>query len=213
MPRADWRPCKFPEKLVGDIDDALNQLRLIHEKYQLPGAFAQPGASELAWPAMLPSSPEVELLYTAHAPSGVRLETGAMPMKLHGRDTLEQGQVGYRWSSLPAGLQRDEAWPDAWLVIMDIVGGGNPVIAVTNEAGTPVLAGYDGVGPFKVADSLADFVLAMSSLIDIVYGEFDVSEVGDDDGPSEAFAARVTESIEPLLRKDNFARFADYLYG
>jgi hypothetical protein len=60
---------------------------------------------------------------------------------------------------------------------MDDNGGGKPVIAVTDLDQTPVYSSYNVVAPFQIADSLADFILALSKMMDIVYGEFVASNL------------------------------------
>ncbi len=96
---------------------------------------------------------------------------------------------------------------------MDDRGGGKPIIAVTNVKNTPVLASFDCVEPFKIADSLADFISALTKLIDIVYDEFDIFDISNDDGISTTFMARVNSEITPILGDDNRRRFVDYFYG
>ncbi|MNG20628.1 hypothetical protein D3C84_1049000 [compost metagenome] len=76
-----------------------------------------------------------------------------------------------------------------------------------------MFASYDVVQPFQIADSLADFIRALSRLIDIVYGEFNIFDLSDDDGISDAFLKRLLEEVEPILGEDNTSRFVDYFYG
>jgi hypothetical protein len=198
---------------VQDFDQALDVLKRIHQKHNLPGHFGRRETLDAVWPAGLPRAQEVDALYLHHTPSGIKLQTGLAPMRLHGLDTLQKGQIGYRWTSTAPGLSLSAAWPAAHLVIMDEVGGGNPIIAVTDMPGTPILARIDAGTAFQIAASMAHFFLAMAALIDIVYGEFDVFDVGDDDGVNEVFLARLTEQIEPVLGKENCVRFVDYFYG
>lgn len=195
------------------LDHSLNTFKRIHQKHHLPGHFGKRDTLDAVWPAGLPRTQEMDALYLRHTPSGIKLQTGLAPMKLHGLDTLQKGQVGYRWTSTSPGLLLSAAWPSAHLVIMDEAGGGNPIIAVTDVPGTPILARIDAGTAFPIAASMADFFLAMAALIDIVHGEFDVFDIGDDDGVSEVFLARLTEQIEPILGKENGVRFVDYFYG
>jgi len=201
------------ELVVHDFDHALDVFKRTHQKHNLPGHFGRRDTLDAVWPAGLPRTQEMDALYLHHTPSGIKMQTGLSPMRLHGLDTLQKGQIGYRWTSTSPGLLLSAAWPTAHVVIMDEAGGGNPIIAVTDAPGTPVLARIDAGTAFPIAGSMADFFLAMAALIDIVYGEFDVFDVGDDDGLSEAFLARLTEQVEPILGKENCARFVDCFYG
>lgn len=126
---------------------------------------------------------------------------------------LNKAQTGYRWINSIDGPVLSDEWPSQHVVIMDDMGGGKPIIAVTNTYATPVFASYDVVEPFQIAESLADFIFALSRLIDIVYGEFDIFDVADDDGISTAFMARLNSEITPVLGEANKDRFVDYFYG
>ncbi|MBD1106703.1 hypothetical protein HXV84_09485 [Pseudomonas amygdali pv. morsprunorum] len=57
------------------------------------------------------------------------------------------------------------------------------------------------------------FFLALSKLIDIVYGEFDIFEISDDDGLNDAFVAKIASDLKPILGQENFERFIEYFYG
>ncbi|MNI73958.1 hypothetical protein D3C73_1300060 [compost metagenome] len=96
---------------------------------------------------------------------------------------------------------------------MDDSGGGKPIIAVTDVEKTPVFASYDVVESFQVADSLADFILALSRLVDIVYGRFNIFDLSDDEGVSSIFLTMLNDEVAPILGEDNAARFIDYFYG
>jgi hypothetical protein len=75
-----------------------------------------------------------------------------------------------------------------------------------------VYASYDIVAPFQIADSLADFILALSKMMDVVCGEFNVFDLSDD-GVSDAFLTRLQDEIGPILGDENTGRFIDYFYG
>ncbi|MBD2806959.1 hypothetical protein ID855_20270 [Xenorhabdus sp. ZM] len=97
---------------------------------------------------------------------------------------------------------------------MDDIGGGNPIIVSLDAQDTSVYAGYDVSRPFKITDSLADFLLALSKLIEIVYGEFAIFEICDEnDELKPEFIKRLRKEIEPLVGSDNFEHFFDYFYG
>lgn len=198
---------------MSQVDDALKELSFMHAKYQLSGQFVASGNASVRWPAELPRSAEIELYYNNYEPKGIKIETGLTPLKLFEVEGLKKGQVGYRWINTADGAVLDNEWPVSDLVIMDDSGGGKPIIAVTNVASTPVFASYDVVQPFQIADSLADFIRALSRLIDIVYGEFNIFDLSDDDGISDAFLNRLLEEVEPILGEDNTSRFVDYFYG
>jgi len=77
-----------------------------------------------------------------------------------------------------------------------------------------VWASYDVGKPFKIADSLADFLLAFAKTIEIVHGKFDIFDIyNDDDELSPKFVKLLTKEVSPLLGEENFERFFDYFYG
>jgi hypothetical protein len=198
---------------MSDIDGALKDLSAVHAKYNLSGRFLASSDVSFRWPAELPRSVDLDVFYNDYEPGGVKIETGLTPLKLFDMVALKKAQIGYRWITSADGVVLNDEWPAQDLVIMDDIGGGKPVIAVTNVKKTPVLASYDAVKPFQIADSLADFILALSRLIGIVYGEFNIFDVSDDDGISNAFIARLNAEIGPILGEDNGSRFIDYFYG
>lgn len=195
------------------ISDVLKGLSVVHAKHKIPGRFLASDDASTRWPPALPCSVELEAFYNQSEPHGVQIETGLTPLKLFDVIALEKAQTGYRWISNTGGLVLNDEWPAQDVVIMDDRGGGKPIIAVTNIKNTPVLASYDCIEPFKVADSLADFILALTKLIDIVYDEFDIFDISNDDGISTMFMARVNSEITPILGDDNRRRFVDYFYG
>ncbi|MCG8296309.1 hypothetical protein [Pseudomonas entomophila] len=196
-----------------DLEIALQVLKSAHAKYHLPGVFRSGRGAETDWPASIPAARELVLFYNECEPLGVKLETGLTPLKLMALDDLEKAQVGYRWSNAAGGLVTFAAWPEQHVVIMDDIGGGKPLIAVTGEPGLPVYANYGAGPPFEVAAKFADLLIALARLIDIVHGEFCVFDVFDDDGVVEAFRSRTQAEIEPVLGAENFGRFFDYFYG
>ncbi|MFJ4344796.1 hypothetical protein [Pseudomonas sp. NPDC089401] len=192
------------------LNDSIEELKTIHAKYGVAGKF---NAKCDAWPHELPSSTELDSLYTLSEPSDVKFETGLTPLKLFSISILRNAQVGYRWVNQYGIKLENEAWSKSYVVIMDDNGGGKPIIAVCNEENTPIFASYDAVAPFKIASSLADFLMALAKTIDIIYGEFHIFDVSDDDGVSEDFLARMQERVMPILGKENFERYIDYFYG
>lgn len=198
---------------MSDIEIALKELSAVHAKYNLSGQFFASNDVSVRWPAELPHSTELDVFYNGYEPDGVKIETGLTPLKLFDMVALRQAQIGYRWINTTDGALLSDEWPAQDLVIMDDMGGGKPVIAVTNVEKTPVFASYDVVEPFQIAESLADFILALSRLIDVVYGEFNIFDVSDDDGVSDAFMARLNSEIGPILGEDNRSRFVGYFYG
>lgn len=192
------------------INDGLAAFSQAHAKYVLPGNISAAPTS-LTWPNDVPRSPELYEFYSRH-PAGVKIETGFTPRHVIDIKKLEKGQAGYLWNVTASGNTINPSWPKEYVVFMDSAGG-NPVIAVVNQEGTPVCAAYDAIEPFRISDTLGEFFLALSKLIAIVYGEFNVFDIGDDDGLSDVFISRLTEELLPTLGQDNFERFVDYFYG
>jgi hypothetical protein len=121
-----------------------------------------------------------------------------------------------QWIHTPPSTKRlteSPTWPEDYVVFADDTGGGKPIIALTHMDGTPVYATYDAGNPFQMADSLADFFLAISKLIEIVYGYFNIFEIGDDDGLDPNFIDRITNEIEPSLERKTSKDFLIIFMG
>lgn len=198
---------------MSDIRDALKELSLVHDKYQIDGGYRASHAAGSNWPSELPRSIETDIFYDEYEPCGVRIETGLTPLKMFDIASLKKAQLGYRWVNTAEGVVLSDDWSHQDLVIMDDSGGGKPIIAVTDVEKTPVFASYDVVESFQVADSLADFILALSRLVDIVYGRFNIFDLSDDEGVSSIFLTMLDDEVAPILGEDNAARFIDYFYG
>lgn len=197
---------------MATIEEGLRAFIAVHVKYLLPGAFAAERKVIEEWPKTLPMSLELAALYT-QGPYGVEIETGFTPLRIFDFQELERGQIGYRWTKNKDGLSLSSSWPSGYVVFMDDVGGGKPIIAVSSVEVSPVYASYNAEVPFKISDSVGDFFLALSRLIDVVYGEYEIFEVASDDGVDPNFIMRISEEIIPILGEKNFDRFFDYFYG
>jgi hypothetical protein len=208
-----WLIIYVLEKAMSGIGHAAAELARVHNKYNLSGGFQSRAQVSAKWSSTLGRSVELDDFYNDYEPVDVKIETGFTPLKLFSLDSIEKGQVGYKWVNVESAVKLNKEWNHAFVVIMDDSGGGKPVIAVTNVKSTPVYASYSAVSPFKVSDSLADFVFALAKLVEIVYGEFNVFEISDDDGLNSLFVARMNDEISPLLGEENFERFFDYFYG
>lgn len=198
---------------MSGLIDALQSLVAIHAKYKLSGQFVKNSHVTGLWPSSLPSHPLLGELYSLFEPVDVKVETGVTPVRFAQVSSIERFQVGYRWYQSPTGLSAIEDWPAQFLVIMDDSGGGKPIIVAAATELLEVYAAYDSVTPFKIADSLADFINALVELIALVYGEFQVFEVQDDNGIREDFTHALARRVIPILGADNFDGFIDYFYG
>ena len=196
-----------------DITTAADELVRVHSKYNLSGNFQRCDQVDVKWPAALARSAELDAFFNGYEPIDVKLETGFTPLKLFSLESIEKGQMGYKWIDAGSGTKLNKDWGRSFVVVMDDSGGGKPVIAVTDIKCTPIFASYSAVPPFKISDSLADFVFALARLTDIVYGEFNVFDISDDDGLNSLFVERMSSEISPILGEDNFENFFDYFYG
>lgn len=196
------------------LDNAFKELPRVHKKFDLEGRFQKNSQTNAKWPQTLPRSAEMEAFYDLCEPVDVEVETGLTPIRFFNLGELENGQVGYKWAGESNKTELNGNWPAQHLVFMDDIGGGKPVIAVTDMPGTPVLASYDAATPFKIADSLADFLLAFAKTVEIVHGKFDIFDIyNDDDELSSKFVKLLNKEVSPLLGEENYARFFDYFYG
>ena len=196
------------------LDNAFKELRRVHKKFDIEGSFEKSSHANAKWPQTLPRSAETDYFYDNCEPVDVEVETGLTPICFFNLSALEDGQVGYKWDGDSNKTQVNGNWPAQYLVFMDDIGGGKPIIAVTDTPGTPVWASYDVVAPFKIANSLADFLVAFAKTIEIVHGKFDIFDIyNDDDELSPKFVKLLTKEVSPLLGEENFERFFDYFYG
>ncbi len=199
---------------MSTLQKALIELHRIHKKFLLDGKFEKNGQVNATWPQTLERSVETDFFYDNYEPVGVEMETGLTPIRFFDLNTIEDDQAGYKWDGNSNKSQLNPRWPASFVVFMDDIGGGKPVIAVTDTEGTPVFASYDVALPFKIADSLADFFFAFAKLIEVVHGEFEIFEIyNDDDELSSKFVELLTKEVSPLLGEENFERFFDYFYG
>lgn len=196
---------------MATIDEGLDAFCKVHAKYKLDGNIGTAPNNEVLWPKNLACSDELEAFYL-RKPTNIKFETGFTPKKIFNVEDLEDGQVGYLWEGTESGRIANRKWPREHVVFVDSAGG-DPIIASTGQKSTPVYAAYDAAAPFKISDSLGDFFLALSKLIDIVYGEFEIFEISDDDGLNSVFLKRLHEILKPVVGEENFERFIDYFYG
>ncbi|MCW1826108.1 hypothetical protein OLZ31_04480 [Enterobacter asburiae] len=190
------------ETTVNEIGKALRKLRAICNKYSLSGSFSTVSDLDNVFPSDLPRSTEVEFLYENYNPEKLKIETGFTPIKLHSVNELLKAQSGY------------EHLPDNFLVIGDDLGGGKPIIAVIDEGSSSVYAGYDVIEPFKIASSLSGFIYSLAELIDLVYGQYDIFDIADDnDEVKDDFIDELRERIVPLIGNENSNAFYNYFYG
>ncbi|WDF49546.1 hypothetical protein PQ460_16220 [Paenibacillus sp. KACC 21273] len=198
------------------LEQALSQWVQTHHQYKVSGQYipVSPDTLQHQWPDTIPSSPELDYYLSHYEPSDVLVETGFAPIIFWSIDQLQQALIGYRWVGMSEPFTESDTWRADFVIIADDLGKGNPIIVATSEEGTPVYAGYDAGEPFLIAPTLADFFVAMSLLVEVVYGSFEIFEITDDDSVVlPAFEEQLKTAIEPILGAELFANFYDYFYG
>lgn len=190
------------DTIVNEIEKALKQLIVICNKYSLSGSFSTVNDLDNAFPSKLPRSTEVEFLYKNYNPEKLKIETGFTPIKIHSISELSKAQSGY------------EYLPNNYLVFGDDLGGSKPIISVIDEGNTSVYASYDVIEPFKIAGSLSGFIFSLAELIDLVYGQYHIFDIADDnDEVKSDFIDELRKRISPLIGNEGFNAFYDYFYG
>ncbi|MEP8703223.1 hypothetical protein [Enterobacter roggenkampii] len=190
------------DTIVNEIEKALKQLIIVCNKYSLSGSFSTVNDLDIAFPSNLPRSTEVDYLYKNYNPEKLKIETGFTPIKIHSVSELPKVQSGY------------EYLPNNYLVFGDDLGGGKPIIAVIDEGKTSVYASYDVIEPLKIAGSLSEFIFSLAELIDLVYGQYDIFDIADDnDEVKDDFIDELRKRIVPLIGNEGFNAFFDYFYG
>jgi len=119
-------------------------------------------------------------------------------------------QEGFLW----IGAERKENlnWHPFWLVIADI--NDNPIVVVTDKAGSPVMASYGG-DLFPIADSFSDFLNYLSITLELVQGKYD-GEIVDDESCELLvdFIEDLKEALSETNHNDELVEnLIDYLYG
>ncbi|OPK10123.1 hypothetical protein [Pseudomonas sp. VI4.1] len=198
---------------MNKIDDAMAELTKAHIKYKLDGSFQRLNQVVSKWPSSLRRSAQLDDFFNCYEPIGVKIETGFTPLKFVSLDALEKAQIGYKWINGDGGKKINQDWNENYVVFMDDLGGGKPIVALTDIENTPIFASYGPVAPFQIADSLAEFLSALAKLIEVVYGEFNIFDISDDDGVNPSFVARLDVEIAPILGERNYQNFFDYFYG
>ena len=190
---------------MSDIDKTLEAFVSVCKKYDIPGRFETIDDLSKVFPVKLPFPADMDYFYKKFNPEDLLIETGITPITLYSAKDLEKAQVGY------------SSFPDNYLVIGDDIGGGKPIIAVVDREHTPIYANYDVGKPFKIADSFTDFILSLTKLIELVYGQYDIFDVIDEDDESheikESFISELRAHISPIIGNENFEAFWDYFYG
>lgn len=199
---------------MNTLDGAIKEMLRVHKKFDIEGSFGNNSQIKSKWPQGLPRSVETDYLFCSYEPVNIQFETGLTPICFLSLSTLNDGQSGYRWVGRSDKALRNENWSAQYLVFMDDIGGGKPIIADTGSPGTPILASYDAMEPFRIANSIADFLLAFAKTIEIVHGKFDVFDIyNEDDHISSRFVKMLYKDVRPLLGDEHFERFIDYFYG
>jgi hypothetical protein len=116
-------------------------------------------------------SPELEELWSLAAPRVVSVPFAPEDLHLYAPETIADVQAGYL----------GESWRPEWLVIGDI--GGDPVIADTEQSGTPISFAIHGLGewrPAKVAPTPAAFLSGLAAWLRVLH-QFDGERLDEDD--------------------------------
>lgn len=194
---------------MGELENAIEDLKRLFEKYGIRGQFVKQVNRPLN---DLPTNRELDFYFENFNPVNVKIDTGASPFKLIDWSGLSKAQLGYRWNA-NNGRPIDR-WNLNDIVIGDDMGGGKPIIVRTNIEPSPVFASYEGVPPFEVADSLVNFLKALGLLIDLVYGDYNIFEINnDDESVKDEFTIEIKRRLIPVLGAENSERIYDYFYG
>jgi len=185
-----------------NISDAVDNFILICNKYSILRILKEEIKNHDNIKNSITLSHELKTYYNMLMPDQMKIETGFSPIRLFSVDKLKDAQIGYQ--SLPTN----------YLVFADDLGGGKPICAILDEPGTPVYANYDTGVPFKISDDFSTFIQSLTELVDIVYGQFDIFDIADDNDTIKVeFVDAIKLRIEPIIGHDNFNSFYEYFYG
>ncbi|MEK4425005.1 hypothetical protein [Solibacillus sp. FSL K6-1523] len=139
------------------------------------------------------------------------IDMGNGLLELWSPEHLVDRQVGYRWIGI--NLKENPDWHPFWLVIADI--NDDPIVVVTDQEHSPVMAFYEAGDLFPIAHSFADFLDYLSIMFTFIHETY-AGEIIDDEscecveGFIEALKERLSE-INP--HEELVSNFIDYFYG
>ncbi|MGE7943581.1 hypothetical protein ACQKNB_15995 [Lysinibacillus xylanilyticus] len=139
------------------------------------------------------------------------IDLGNNLLSLYSPDKLGRRQEGFRW--IGAEKKENPNWDSNWLVVADK--DDDPIVVVTNQENSPVMASYETSALFPIADSFSAFLDSLSVTLEIIHEKFkgeimdeETFEVYDD------FIVTLKSSLSKTLKKEEYAEnFIDYLYG
>lgn len=185
-----------------EIEKSLRKFVSTCKKHAIFGSFGAIDDLDNLFPANLLHSTEMDYFYKKYNPEKLKIETGFTPIKIYSVTELAKAQSGYTY------------FPVNYIVIGDDYGGGKPIIAIVDGKLTTIYANYDVGVPLKIADSFSSFILSLTELIDLVYGDYNIFDIADDnDEVNKDFIAELKKRIVPLIGTENFIAFYDYFYG
>lgn len=150
-----------------DASDAL-MCAAKHAKLVLTSSFAPAAREDLAAIGRkLPLSTELREWYAMNSPLDISIQWFPEYLRLYNPRNLLEWQVGYRWTAERIG-KIDPIWDERWVVIGDYTA--DPVIAHTDQPGTPISMANHGAGvwkPYRVAPALGNYLMAVSIRIEV----------------------------------------------
>ncbi|GGG10776.1 hypothetical protein GCM10010912_63970 [Paenibacillus albidus] len=203
------------------LEQALTRFTQLHWQYGQPGEF-KPLSADFEWNDPVHLSKELLYFYGQAAPvQGTGFDLAGRPLDLLAPEQLFVQSFGYRWPA-PAPdfdpydtplVEQPDYWKEGWQLIA--LHNGEPVIASTHEAGTPVYAGYESGLPLPVADSFAGFLTALGAALQVEYGEWSGKEAYDEETFewSAVFLQEVADAVTPYAGEQNLASFMKFFYG
>ncbi len=141
---------------------------------------------------------------------GIGIDFGDIDLYLYSPDNLERRQEGFRW----IGSEKNENpnWDPNWIVLADK--DDDPIVVVTNQEGSPVLASYETSDLFPVADSFSDFLDSLSVILVLVHEKFE-GEIMDEETFEfyDDFIVMLKSSLNNILKKEEYVEnLIKYLY-
>ena len=154
--------------MTPDLEAAIRALLEVARRAQIEAVFSPEGRGTLAIiDHQLPMTEELLAWYETSAPRDAEIPQFPEYLRLYDLVMLFERQNGYRWPVGRRGVV-DPGWNPCWLVIGDY--SGDPLIAHTDEAGTPISMAAHGAGgwqPYRMAPSLAAYLAALAIWIEV----------------------------------------------
>jgi hypothetical protein len=195
------------------LEEAIDGLKKSLAKANISGEFGAKTADEVkAENKLLPVSDELITHFRLFSTSDIRVPWSVEDLTLYSSNTLVSHQIGYRYLDGDEPGTVIQEWDAKWVVIADK--GADPVIAHSDQAGTPISMAVHGVGYWKpeiIAPSLSVFLQMISIWVDIGIVRYGGEVFDEQSHFLPEVAADLRTALSKIIDDVLLANFFEYL--